>query len=466
MRAWENEWEWNRKAVPPLNQEKCEENWMKYEEAGKVSDEKLFSYWYSETPGSFSPNRLVNAAVQNCYNMGLDVREAEALLEKGFKAAEEKDGAALQVITAQIYACLNEAKKDAASPYWKYRQYGGWEEIAGDVDFPAAEAVDVFSDDFARAVKAGWLGQLIGGALGTQVEGYTSRAVRECFGEIRDYLRPPETYNDDITYELAFLEAFSEKGYEVTSEDIAFAWLALIPDGYSAEEIALRNLRRGIMPPESGRVNNYFTDWIGVQMRSAIHGMAAPGNPALAAELAVRDGVISHSNSGILGGIFNAVLVSLAFVEKDARELVKKSISCIPKESEYYAVVDYARRVCEDGKSWEEAWEKCEQRFKEYNWIHAYPNAAAEIVALWFGEGDFDKTAYIITMEGRDADCTAGPVLNALGIMNGLDRISAKWLKPLGDELYTYMRRRNHFSMEELFDWTVESVRRAVSNRK
>ncbi len=22
---------------------------------------------------------------------------------------------------------------------------------------------------------------------------------------------------------------------------------------------------------------------------------------------------------------------------------------------------------------------------KEYNWIHAYPNAAAEVIALWFG---------------------------------------------------------------------------------
>lgn len=87
----------------------------------------------------------------------------------------------------------------------------------------------------------------------------------------------------------------------------------------------------------------------------------------------------------------------------------------IPHKSEYYAVVKHALDLCKGNSSWEPVWTACEERYKEYNWIHAYPNAAAEVIALWFGNMDFKETCHIIAMEGQDADCTAAPVLNALG---------------------------------------------------
>ena len=281
------------------------------------------------------------------------------------------------------------------------------------------------------------------------------------YGTITSYLRPPETYNDDITYEIAFLDSFREHGYAVTSEQIAEKWLELIADGYSAEEVALRNLRLGIQPPESGTHLNYYSDWIGVQMRTMIHGMTAPGNPALAAELAVRDGVISHSNSGLLGGIFNAVLVSMAFVLQDVRELVVRAVDCIPNDSEFYQVLIFALRQCREKDNWREAWRQCEKKYEDYNWIHVYPNAAAEIIALWYGNGDFDRTATIICMEGKDADCTAAPVLNILGVMYGTKILTPKWTEPLGTTVYTIMRKYRKISLQTLCQETVESVREA-----
>ncbi len=59
-----------------------------------------------------------------------------------------------------------------------------------------------------------------------------------------------------------------EKGYDITPADVAYKWLELISDGYSAEKTAIENLRRGLLPPESGTTNNYFYDWIGAQMRT------------------------------------------------------------------------------------------------------------------------------------------------------------------------------------------------------
>ena len=50
-------------------------------------------------------------------------------------------------------------------------------------------------------------------------------------------------------------------------------------------------------------------------MRAGICGMAAPGDPYMAARLAWRDGEVSHANNGILGEVFNAVMTSLAICE-------------------------------------------------------------------------------------------------------------------------------------------------------
>lgn len=240
------------------------------------------------------------AAVQALENRGYIVKNSEELIEKGIKAHEEGDYVTLHKISALLRHELLNAEKDSNSPYWNYKYYDSYEEYKESVEFPEAIEVDVNSEEFTDKIKSAWLSQLIGAAMGTQVEGYTSENLYKAFGEIHHYLRELNTYNDDITFELAFLNAFYEKGYNVTSKDIALEWVGIVPAGWSAEEIALRNIKNGILPPMSGRFNNPFNEWIGAQMRGAICGMVAPGNPELAAKLAWYDGEVSHANNGIL----------------------------------------------------------------------------------------------------------------------------------------------------------------------
>ena len=66
---------------------------------------------------------MVVAAIQSMYNRGYDVTEAEKYIESGLQAEKQKDGAAIQQITAKIYHLLNTAKKDVHSSYWNYKQY-------------------------------------------------------------------------------------------------------------------------------------------------------------------------------------------------------------------------------------------------------------------------------------------------------------------------------------------------------
>ncbi len=270
-------------------------------------------------------------------------------------------------------------------------------------------------------------------------------------------------FNDDITFEIAFLEAFKEKGYGVTSKDIAVEWIRLIPIAMTAEGAALRNLKLGIYPPESALQNNYYGEWIGAQMRGAICGMVAPGNPFQAAKLAWEDGLISHYNNGIIGEIFNALMVSKAYVENDTRRIVEKSILMIPKRSHYYAVIDDVMNICLENKNWLNAWEKCDSLYKEYHWVHAYPNIAAEIVSLWYGSSDFDETLNIICHVGLDVDCNAAQVMNILGIIVENNQIHPKW--NLDESLDTYLRNKPKILLSDLVKDTIMAAKKAKSKK-
>ena len=462
MKAWEMAQEIFHNAQPVIRSEE-EQTWTDNVDVSGFYDDNLSLDWGSNVPGSGAPEKIMVAAVQALENRGYLVSEkGYQLLHEGLAAHEAGDFVKLHQVSAQLRRELAHAVKDEISPYWNYRYYHSFEEYEEQVIFPEAVSVDCTTEEFADKIHAGWLAQLVGGAMGTMVEGYTSENLVKAFGDVKGFLREPNTYNDDITFELAFLDAFSKKGYEVTSEDIALAWVGLIPCGWSAEELAIRNIKNGIFPPESGTHCNPFNEWIGAQMRAGVCGMAAPGKPYIAAMLAWRDGEVSHANNGILGEVFNAVMTSLAFVDTDIRNVVRTSIDLIPKDSEYYSVVSYAYDCCIRYEHWQDALKACMDKYHKYNWIHAYPNACCEIIALIYGNGDFRETLHIITMCGVDVDCNAGMIMPLLAIQQGTKAIPSELIHPAFSRLDTYMRGEYRtISLEELVQKTVKSIKMA-----
>ncbi len=488
-RAWEIEHETLSKAVPPEGQQE-DRSWEMMAQLEQFQSAQVRLWWDARVPGSGAPEHLAVAAVQALENRGMRVEAWAELIDEGYAAFEAGDDTELIRVHTKLRAALRAAVKDESSAYWRFRRYNSYDEYLRDVDFSAYgadgggagnsagvgahtvtgraggdAAVDIESGDFRDRIYAGWLAQILAGAHGTALEGYTTDRLREAFGEVDGYVYPPSTVNDDITYELALLKAVDAHGPELGSREIALWWNALIPFGWSAEWIALENIAAGVMPPESGRVGNPFSEWIGAQMRGAVCGMLAPADPREAARLAWMDGEISHEGNGILGEIFNALLVSLSFVRRDVRGLVQETASLIPASSEYRSVIDTALEQCRDNDEWEAAWRSCEKKYERYNWVHAYPNAAAEVIALWFGNGDFDETLRIVSMEGQDVDCNAAQIMTVLGVMGKSASIPEKWSRPIGDTLHSYVRSMKELSISELSDWTVEMVRRMKSPR-
>lgn len=457
MKAWEIVYNITQNAKPKILTEE-EQTWDNANDIAKYVDFNTRLMWESHVPGSYAPESIMIAAVQSKENMGYIVENSEELINRGLEAYRKNDIIELNKVSSLLWNKINNAKIDNNSSYHKFYKYKTFEEYKNKVSFKKYN-VDINDEELLNKIYSGWLAQIVGGAFGTAMEGYTTKMIKDTLGYVNDYIREPNTFNDDITFEIAFLKAYKKAGKKITSTDIALEWIGRVPTGWSAEDIALRNIRYGILPPESGETNNPFSDWIGAQMRGAICGMVSYGNPEEAARLAWIDGCVSHSNNGIIGEVFNSMLVSMSFVENDMKKILDEIMLMIPSDSEYYQFANKALKFCKSNENWEEAWKECEKEFVEYNWIHAYPNVMAEIVALYYGDNNFDKTMHIIGMCGQDVDCNAAQIMTAIAIMNGIECISNKWTDKIGDRLDTYIRELKVMSIKELSKETFDSIK-------
>ncbi len=410
-------------------------------------DDLMMLFWDARVPGSGAPEIPYVEMVQSMHNRGYDVRAPEALLAEGMRLAKEKKTGELRVLTSRLLDTLFSCPKISGHPYWSYSHPETWPEIQAAMKPPFPDSDHALFENLESRIHQGWLGQLAGGAFGTCIEGYHTRAIRKVYGDIDGYITQPETMNDDVVYELVLLDVFEQKGRKFTSSDLALEWVRQIPFGWSAEWVALENLWAGILPPESASFRNPYSDWIGAQMRGMVCGMLAPGKPMEAARLAHTDASISHCANGIYGEIYSAVLVALAFVNNDPRDVLRLGLGWLPQKSEYFAVAEECLNVLAAQPDYRRAWAVLDERFEEYNWIHAYPNLAADLLALWFGRGDITESFKILAYAGMDVDCNAGLVGNILGVISP---VPEKWSAPLNDLLETYLPGKEQLYIREL----------------
>mgnify|MGYP004676892019 CR=1 FL=1 len=93
------------------------------------------------------------------------------------------------------------------------------------------------------------------------------------------------------------------------------------------------------------------------------------------------------------------------------------------------------------------------------------PNAAIEVIALWFGQGRFVDTLEICGICGKDSDCNAAQLMTILGSSTGMDGIPQDWAAPFQDRLDTYVRGMEHLSIRKLAARTAVVARRLAEVR-
>ena len=168
--------------------------------------------------------------------------------------------------------------------------------------------------EFRSRLRGAWLGRAAGCTLGAPVEDWLPAAMQD-LATLSGQAFPPEDYwtvhprttrlgympndmahylkgtmrgvpvDDDTTYTILGLLILEEYGPGFTTEDVAKAWTKLVTVAFTAEEVAIENLKAGVSPAKAGEINNPYQEWIGADIRSDPWGYAAPGWPEKAAEM-------------------------------------------------------------------------------------------------------------------------------------------------------------------------------------
>ncbi|MHA1276174.1 MAG: ADP-ribosylglycohydrolase family protein [Candidatus Helarchaeota archaeon] len=324
----------------------------------------------------------------------------------------------------------------------------------------------ISDSEYYNKVYGGWLGRVIGSQLGAPLELRPYFYIKHKYRNLNNYVKriTGNEVNDDEIYEIVALLSLEQHGIDLTTEELAQNWKTRIYTMYfTAEKAAIKNLQKGLHPPQTAIQNNPYYDFIGAQMRGEIWGLISPGCPDLAVKYAKLDASISHVGEGIFGEIFVAALIALAFFKKDPKELIQEVLQrYIPKDSQYYFIVKNCIEWAEQFRNWRNARKELMRAWKtirrtlikdargyrrkivirapKIHEIHVLPNAGIITLGLLYGEGDFEKSICTTALFGYDTDCNVGNVGAILGVQYGADKIPAKWKDPIKDTFKTYVK--------------------------
>jgi len=345
-----------------------------------------------------------------------------------------------------------------------------------------------------RRIRNAWMGRISGCQLGKPVE---VLAMRQGFDALTEYLEKAEALplrdyvpcledslvaqigrasckgwlarsepDDDINYTVLALMMLERHGLELSTADVARAWLQRLPVGivFTAEREAYRVLLdRAASGFEFGAppgfdlaecAANPFSDWIGAQIRADLYGWVCPGRPELAAELARRDAALSHTGDGIHGAVFIAALGAAIPAAGSLPAAIESALEHIPGESEAAGAVRFGTSLAGTA----DAVPRLHERYGDLSPVHTVNNLALVVWALLSGEDDFSQAIGDSVAAGWDTDCN-GATVGALWGVTGKP-IPAHWTDPWQGRVAVLLAGVGELSLDDLVDRTVALARR------
>jgi ADP-ribosylglycohydrolase len=350
--------------------------------------------------------------------------------------------------------------------------------------------------DLRDRLLGAWLGRAAGCMLGIPCEGMTRdqiAAACEALGQkhpLEDYwaldpkpgssrnrqygvtprtgmLRPGMNRagaDDDLAYTLLGLLILEDYGIDFTPAQVGEAWLKYLPIACTAERVALDNLRRGLRPPRTARVNNPYAEWIGADIRSDPWGYAAAGCPEAAAGFAWRDAVVSHTRNGIYGEMYFSAVLAAALVVDDIGEALRIGLSEIPRDCRMAQTVRQTLAWCRR-LNYDETIRRIEKTYAGMSNVHTLNNAALTLAGLTHGRGDLGRTIGLTVIAGLDTDCTGATAGSIVGATLGARHLPPRWTRPLGSYAETYLIGHGRFAHRDVagrFLRIARQVRRAA----
>lgn len=271
--------------------------------------------------------------------------------------------------------------------------------------------------------------------------------------------------DDDINYTVLALLLLEDKGMDLRTEDVARAWLRLLPAGatWTAERrayrVLLENMADEFVNGEAPGFDlalcsdNDFNDWIGAQIRADLYGWVCPGRPALAADLASRDAALSHRGEGVHGAAFVAALAAAIPVSEDLINATDIALRFIPRDCGAASAVRLGRRLAGS----EEAIDHLHAEYEGLSPVHTLNNLALVVWAICSAGDDFSAAIGNAVSAGWDTDCNGATVGGLFGLTG--KPIPKSWTRPWQGRVGVSLAGYSELPLDDLVDRTVAVAR-------
>jgi hypothetical protein len=300
--------------------------------------------------------------------------------------------------------------------------------------------------EYQDKVYGAWIGQIVGNIYGLPHENaYIDEPGPDNFpiGYL-DLSRMEEVNgafsDDDTDLEYMYLLLMEKYGPVPTLEQIAEEWKYQIRDRvWLANRAALGLMHFGFTPPVTG-MKKYNPHWFQIdpQLINEIWAVTAPGMVNYAAGISDWAARITADEWGVEPTIHYGAMFAAAFFESDIHKLIDIGSSALPPDSKFRQTVEDMKALYEKyPDDWKQARYEMARKYY-YNepietrtiW-NANLNGACGILALLYGQGDFQLTLDMAVVMGFDADNQTATMCGILGAINGIDVIPEELLFPL-----------------------------------
>lgn len=312
-------------------------------------------------------------------------------------------------------------------------------------------------------IAGAWIGQMIGNIYGLPHENkYIDAPGPESFpygysknlDKLKEY--DGAFSDDDTDIEYFYLLQMKKHGVEPSYEQLREAWMHHIRDRvWLANRATLGLMHFGYTPPFTGMkdINPHWYQ-IDPQLINEIWAYTAPGMVKYAGQKSDWAARITSDDWGVEPTIHYGAMYSAAFFEKDVKKLIQIGLKELPANGRYAQTVrDMVDLHKKYPKDWKAAWKEMAQKYyidepdmTKTIW-NANLNGACAILALLYGNGDFQYTLDLSCAMGFDADNQAATLSGLLGVIGGLKNLPANlylpiegWKEPFNDRYINITR--------------------------
>ena len=313
--------------------------------------------------------------------------------------------------------------------------------------YSGAQTKKIKSSVLEDKIYASWLGQIIGNIYGLPHEcAYIDEPGPENFpygygNNINTLKQNGGAYSDDDTdFEYIYLLKMEKYGIEPTYEKLTEAWMYHVTDKvWLANRGALGLMHFGLTPPVTG-MKEYNPHWFQIdpQLINEIWAVTAPGMINYAVSKSEWAAKITNDSWGVEPTMFYGALYSAAFFENDINKLIETATKYLPENGRFRKAVADAKDLY---KKYPKDWKKARQEFSDM-YYHNEPeetrtvwnsilNGGCAILALLYGNGDFQLTLDLACAIGFDADNQTATLCGLFGVMNGTKGLPKDLLYPI-----------------------------------